>query len=258
MKVLVLAVSCLLPCMVVCRPILPSTAGDVLTRAQLAVRAADVPPPRTIVMEGTSEYRGQNGQQGVAPLYSHWREPGILYQELQAPFGLMQRWFDGQRGWKSRPELPRLALPDAELSEARRDAAMYQPWAIAGEYTSFVYEGRRIDEGREYDVVAGQSRLGKTERFWFETRTGYVKYLDVWEEGPEGLRVAGGGEFYRTRYVIEDYRPVGRMMLPFRIQRIRPNSSFDIRFTSIRIDAPVDTLRERPPRTQPDSGQVVR
>ena len=198
-------------------------------------------------MEGTYEYTGQGGQHGIAPLYEHWREPGILYQELQAPFGLMRRWYDGTRGWASRPEFPNRQLPDAELSEAKRDAAFYQPWSMPGEYSSMVYEGRRRDGEHEYDVVAAQSRLGKTERFWFDAATGLVKYLDVWEEGPEGLRVPGGGEFYQTRYTVDDYRLVGRMMLPFHIRRARPNSSVEMRFTSIRVNAPVDTLRERPP-----------
>ena len=230
-----------------CRPARPPTAADILRRAELAVRPADVTRPRTIVLEGTYEYTGQGGQHGIAPLYEHWREPGILYQEVRAPFGLMRRWYDGIRGWASRPEFPNRPLPDAELSETRRDAALYQPWAMAGEYTSMAYEGRRLDAGRDYDVIAAQSRFGKTERFWFDTGTGLVKYLDVWEEGPEGLRVVGGGEFYRTRYIVDDYRAVGRMTLPFRVRRVRPNSSVDMRFTSVRIDVPVDTLRERPP-----------
>jgi hypothetical protein len=37
--------------------------------------------------------------------------------------------------------------------------------------------------------VAGRSRLGKTERFWFDAVTGLVRYVEVWQEGPEGLRV---------------------------------------------------------------------
>ena len=51
----------------------------------------------------------------------------------------------------------------------------------------------------------------------------------------------------QTRYIVDDYRAVGRMKLPFHVQRIRPNSSIDMRFTSVRVDVAVDTLRERPP-----------
>ena len=233
-----------------CRPMRSPTAADILQRSENAVRQAGAIAPRTIVMDVTYEYTGQGGQHAVAPLYQHWRTPGILYQEVQAPFGLMRRWFNGARGWASRPEFPNRPLPDAELSETRRDAALYQPWSMPGEYRSFVYEGRRQREGREYDVVAAQSRLGKTERFWFDPATGLVRILDVWEEGPEGLRSAGGGQFYESRYIIDDYRPVGTITLPFRVRRVRPNSSVDMRFTSIRIDAPVDTLRERPPADQ--------
>jgi hypothetical protein len=230
-----------------CQPTRPTAAADVLRRSELAVRPSGVRPPRTIVLEGTYEYTGQGGQHGIAPYYQHWREPGVLYQEVQAPFGLMRRWYNGTRGWASRPEFPNRPLPDAELSETKRDAALYQPWAMAGEYTAYVYEGRRNDGGREYDVIAARSRLGKMERFWFDAETGRVKYLDVWEEGPEGLRVVGGGEFYQSRYVVQDYRPVGRMMLPFHVRRVRPHSSVDMKFTSVRADVAVDTARERPP-----------
>lgn len=230
-----------------CRTTRAPSAAAILRRAELAVRPDDAGRPRTIVLEGTYEYTSRGGLHALAPVYEHWRQPGILYQEIEAPFGLMRRWYDGTCGWASRPEFPYRPLPDAELSETKRDAALYQPWAMPGEYTSMVYDGRRIDAGREYDVVAAQSRLGKTDRFWFDAGTGLVKYLDVWEEGPEGLRLPGGGEFYETRYIVEDYRAVGRLTLPFHVQRIRPSSSIDMKFMTVRIDAPVDTMRERPP-----------
>ena len=236
-----------------CRPMRSPSATDILKRAEAAVRPEGVPAPHTIVIEGTYEYTGQGGQHALAPLYQHWRAPGVLYQEVQAPFGRMRRWFNGERGWGSRPEFPNRPLPNAELSETRRDAALYQPWAMPGEYQSFGYEGRRQRDGIEYDVVVAQSRLGKTERFWFDPSTGFVRILDVWEEGPEGLRNVGGGEFYQSHYLVDDYRPVGKYTLPFRIRRVRPNSSVDMRFTSVRVDAPVDTLREQPPAVRADT-----
>jgi len=236
-----------------CRSTRSPSATDILERAETAVRPVGVPAPRTIVIEGTYEYTGQGGQHGVAPLYQHWRAPGVLYQEVQAPFGQMRRWFGGERGWASRPEFPNRPLGNAELSETRRDAALYQPWAMPGEYQSFAYEGRRQRGGKEYDVVAAQSRLGKTERFWFDPSTGLVRILDVWEEGPEGLRSVGGGEFYESHYLVDDYRPVGKHTLPFRIRRVRPNSSVDMRFASVRVDAPVDTLREQAPPVRADT-----
>ena len=51
----------------------------------------------------------------------------------------------------------------------------------------------------------------------------------------------------------DDYRAVGRLMLPFSVRRISPNSSKYMRFSTIRLDVPVDTLRERPPAVRPDT-----
>jgi hypothetical protein len=226
-------------------------ADSILARSRLATRPATVAAPGSIVMVGTYEYTGQGGQHGVAPLYEHWRAPGILYQEITAPFGMMRRWSDGERGWASRPEFPNRPLPDAELSEVRRDAALYQPAALGREYTSYTFEGRLRFEGREFDVVAAQSRLGRTERFYFDPTTGLPAYLEVWEEGPEGLRSPGGGEFYQTRYTLDDYRTVGGIKIPFRIQRKRPNSVIDMRFEQVRLNVPIDTLREKAPTAPP-------
>jgi hypothetical protein len=228
-------------------------ADSILERSRRAMRPSNVSALRSIVMEGTYEYTSQSGLHAVAPLYEHWRAPGILYQDIKAPFGLMRRWSDGDRGWASRPEFPNRPLGNAEISEARRDAALYQPAALAREYTRYVFEGRRAYEGREFDVVAAQSRLGRTERFYFDPATGLAMYLEVWEEGPEGLRVVGGGEFYQSRYVLEDYRLVDGLRVPFHVQRQRPSSLVDMRFDRVRVNVAVDTTREKAPTAPVDT-----
>ncbi len=226
-------------------------ADSILRRSRLAMRPAAVPAPRSIVLAGTYEYTAESGLHALAPLYEHVRAPGVLYQEIAAPFGMMRRWSDGQRGWASRPEFPNRPLPDAELSEVRRDVALYQPAALGNEYTSYTFEGRRLYEGKELDVVAAQSRLGKTERFYFDPATGLAAYLEVWEEGPEGARIVGGGEFYQTVYIIDDYRTVDGIRIPFRVRRKRPHTLVDMRFDTVRVNAPVDTLREKAPTAPP-------
>jgi hypothetical protein len=230
-------------------------ADSILRRSRIAARGATTPQVRTLVMEGTYEYTGANGQHAVAPLQEHWRAPGILYQEMRAPFGLMRRWSDGTRGWASRPEFPNRPLPNAEISEVRREAVFYQPAELGNEYTAYRFEGRRTLDGRLYDVVAASSRIGRTERFYFDPGTGLPHHLEVWEEGPEGLRSVGGGEYYQTRYTLSDYREVGGLRLPFHLVRKRPSSTAEYRFERIRLNAPVDTTRESPP-TVP-SGTVV-
>ena len=230
-------------------------ADSILRRSRIAAHGANPSPVRTRVMEGTYEYSGANGQHAVAPLQAHWRAPGILYQEMRAPFGVMRRWSDGNRGWASRPEFPNRPLPDAEISEVRREVVFFQPADLANEYTAYRFEGQRDLDGRTYDVVAATSRIGKTERFYFDPSTGLPAHLEVWEEGPEGLRSVGGGEYYQTRYTLADYRAVDGMRLPFDILRKRPSSSARYRFERIRQNVPVDTTREAPPREP--SGTVV-
>jgi len=230
-------------------------ADSILRRSRQAAQAATAQPMRTRVLEGTYEYRGANGQHAVAPLYAHWRAPGILYQEMKAPFGQMRRWSDGTVGWASRPEFPNRPLPDAEISEARREAALHQPVNLGADYRSYTYEGRRTDDGREFDVVAATSRFGRTERFYFDPTTGLPVHLDVWEEGPEGLRSVGGGEFYQTRYTLSDYRDVDGHKIPFSIIRKRPSSTGHYRFERVQINVPVDTTREAVPKEAP--GTVV-
>lgn len=226
-------------------------ADSILARSRVAMRPATVAAPRSIVMTGTYEYTAQSGLHALAPIYQHWRAPGILYQEITAPFGMMRRWSDGERGWGSRPELPNRPLPDAEMSEVRRDAALYQPAALSKEYTAYKFEGRLPHEGKSFDVVAAQSRLGRTERFFFDPITGLPAYLEVWEEGPEGARVPGGGEFYQTVYIIDDYRTVDGIKIPFRVRRKRPSTLVDMRFEQVRLNVNVDTLREKAPPTSP-------
>jgi hypothetical protein len=110
-------------------------------------------------------------------------------------------------------------------------------------------------DGRSLDVVAATSRIGRTERFYFDPESGLPLHLEVWEEGPEGIRSVGGGEYYQSRYTLSDYRDVDGMRLPFRLLRKRPRSTAEYRFRHLRLNVPVDTTRELPPAAP--SGTVV-
>ena len=184
--------------------------------------------------EADYSYEASN-QRGRATASSYWSRPARFYQVMVAPFGRMERGYNGENGWGQHPETGIRRMDSQELLEARRDAAFYQPIAFLSDYSGLRLAGRLVQDGRTVDVVEGTlKRSGRTERIYFDADTHLPNRLEVWEGGPEGERQPG--EYLQARFELSDYRSVDGVMIPHVIRRIRPNSSIDYRIRVLRFN----------------------
>lgn len=190
------------------------------------------------LMTGEMEYTGM-GQRGIgAPITMLWLAPDKLHQTIQAPFGKIERTVVGDRGWGRHPQTGRRDLTPEELSEARRDAALYNPASWVNEYRELVSEGSKQVDGDLVDVLRATLSDGRVERLYFSSKSHLLVRLDMWEEGPEAERVRG--ESYLARFFLSDYKATDGIMVPYTIRRERPNSVAIYRWKTVQHNIEVD------------------
>jgi hypothetical protein len=190
------------------------------------------------VMTGEMEYSGGGRHVTGAPITMVWVAPDKLHQTIQAPFGRIERIVAGSRGWGRHPETGRRDLSPEELSEARRDAALYNPSMWIHEYRELVSEGRKQVDGALVDVVRATLPDGRIERLYFSSESHLPVRVDMWEEGPEGARVRG--ESYLARYLLSDYKAADGIIVPHTVRRERPNSVLLYKWKTVQHNAEVD------------------
>lgn len=185
-------------------------------------------------------YQSNNKLPPPAQVVTYAKSPDKILTELEMSTpsqsadhkDLIRRGFDGRRGWEyveryerepgvSRPvrRAELRELEGAELEQARRYAGAGGVVRMAEQYGSLVmlenqkvsqprYQGLK-DFDRECYVVRGLNRQNKLETFYFDIDTGLLLRFDFDTQGPDGPATV---EAY-----LEDYREVGKLLLPFRM-----------------------------------------
>jgi hypothetical protein len=190
-------------------------------------------------VKGTLEYTGVD-QHAIVHFETFWVAPNRLAQAMRAPFGVVTRVYDGERGVGIHPQTGRRDLNASEVAEVMRDGALYQLFYLRGMYASLTSEGEKTVDGQRVAVIAATARDGKADRYHFDAATAELVRVEAWEEGPQGVR---SGEPYVAVYHLEDYRTVDGVRVPFRIRRVRPASESLYRFEEVRHNVPVDEAR---------------
>jgi len=201
---------------------------------------------RTREIQGSLEYRGTQ-QHGTGAFSMRWKAPRSFVEELRHPLGSVVRGLNGSRAWGEHPQAGVRQISQMEVDEILLEAALYQPLGVRHWYTTLAYEGRTTVDGREAEMLSAR-RHGKTlDRFYFDVVTGLPIRLDVWEEGPEGVRIPSPEHAYLAHFDLGDYRKVGGVAVPFLIRRRRPNSTSTLRFTTVRhnVSLPDSLFRAR-------------
>lgn len=160
--------------------------------------------------------------------------------------------FDGRDYWLSYRGLVQPLTGD-ELASYRdvglREFVFHGLLDASGAPAALTYAGQERAHGQLCDVLAGNSPEGHPRRYRFNAASGLLE--SIVEIVPDStLREL------KNVYAFTDYQPAGAVLLPTRTQAqcLTNGNELDplTRFTSLRIDEPIDeaTLR-RPERTAP-------
>jgi carboxyl-terminal processing protease len=179
------------------------------------------------VTKGKAEISSMN-LNGTAELYE--KAPNKAITNINVPgLGLMQRGFDGSRGWWQDSMRGYIKFESYAFTEARREAGFYKELHLKELYNRLTYTGKEKVGEREAYVLQEMFGTFGAEKLYFDTETGLL------------LR--------RNNIYYEDYREVDGIKLPFIIREESSNGfNFTFRITEVKHNIAIDdaTFAESP------------
>ncbi len=179
------------------------------------------------VTKGKAEISSMN-LNGTAALYEKAPNKSVTNINVQG-LGLMQRGFDGTKGWWQDSMRGYIRFVGYSLTDARREATFNRELNLGELYNRLAVTGKEKVGGREAYVLQEMFGSFGAEKLYFDVET--------------GLLLRHGDTFY------EDYREVDGVKLPFLIREESANGfSFVFRVTEIKHNVAIDdaTFAESP------------
>jgi hypothetical protein len=165
------------------------------------------------------------------PLELTQAAPNRWRAKIVAKWGSFEQAFDGKSGWQRGPGGDVADLASKDLADARRDAPLALPLALASLVTELkVIADAPVGKGNAH-VLEGKNGA-VTERLYFDDKTGL---LVRWSSE---LHTALGELPEETSY--EDYRKVDGVMLPHLVVRNIAGEAQTIKYQSIKHNVPVE------------------
>lgn len=198
--------------------------GEVVERCRAALGGTALKRLQGYVLEGDLE--GLSGFPGTYRLTV--AAPNLRRLDWDIRYLSQTRVFDGHSGWERSATVRELA--GDELRRAERASILSPMLAIPGSITNEQANIGPCEESKECYVVRFQDAEGWQESISFDSAT----FLPVEEVRSEPYE--DGFHEHTLRY--GDYRRIGGLRFPFRIDETAPDLSFRIQVRTYRLNAP--------------------
>lgn len=154
--------------------------------------------------------------------------------------GTDQRGYNGSAGWFVDPDEGPKDLSGSDLDAMKADAPFNREIRLKELYPKMTVSGKATVNGRQTYVVDAPVASG-VEKFYFDVENGLMVRDDAPVEIPdEGVTTQVS--------LLEDYRDVDGVKMPFTISRTRPDGDSTIRFTEIRNNVQIDDAKFEKPK----------
>lgn len=192
------------------------------------------------VMKGTFEVPGQNIT-GTAEIYR--AAPDKMFSLVRvADFGDFLLGFDGEVGWSSDPNLGFREFTGEELAQTRRDSQFQHELRFREIYPLRKVLGKEKVEGRDAWVLEATAEGTPPEKFYFNIESGLLLRHDAVQITPEGRLDV---EQYYSEYAVYD-----GVRLPGTIRHVDANTTWQVHFTSVTHNVPIEAAKFAKPATQ--------
>ena len=199
----------------------------------------------TRMMKGTLELPATGDAGSIVPgtIEVYQKAPNKRLSTVVIPGnGTDQRGYNGTAGWFVDPDEGPKDLSGPDLDAMKSDAPLNREIRLKELYPKMTVAGKATVAGREAYVV--EAPLGDgVEKFYFDAGNGLLVRDDAPVQIPdEGLTTQVS--------LLEDYRDVDGVKLPFAIRRTRPDGDSTIKFTEIKNNVAVDDAKFEKPKAQ--------
>jgi len=137
------------------------------------------------------------------------KSPNKYLAIINTPDGVIYQGFNGTTGWTKSPRGQR-EMNAVELARIKRQADLYSDLKLKERYSEVRVSGKSKISDQEVYVVEAGSLENKTEKLFFDVKSGFLLRRIVFTEIKLGLAPE------QTDY--EDYREVDGVWLPFTVR----------------------------------------
>jgi hypothetical protein len=179
------------------------------------------------------------GETGSLEIYR--KAPNKEVSTLNIPsWGLSTRGYNGAAGWTFNPDSGPGDMSAMELAAMKLEADFYRDLRLKDLFPNMTLTGtEKVGDGEAYVVDAPQP--GGSEKLYFDTRSGLLVRDDVPAETDGGKTT--------IQSILEDYREVDGVKLPFTVRQNSPDFDFVIKYTEIRHNVPIEDAKFEKPKS---------
>lgn len=179
------------------------------------------------------------GGMGIEGEIEYYVAPGAYRMQTTMPeVGSVQVGYDGEIGWSTHDLLGPSLLSGRTLEQVREQASLTGELHEASEITSLETRGRTEFQDRAAWEVEVRTRYDETYTEYFDVETGLL----IGKERELGSPMGN----VPTTIVLEDYRPVGGVMIPFTRRERMMGVEQVTTLTEVRAVAPATDVFEPP------------
>lgn len=190
------------------------------------------------VSKGTFELPAQ-GLTGTVEIDSKAPNKSLLLVELTG-LGRIQQGFDGVVAWADNPQGGVRELSSQELSVAKRGAMFQQAIRLRELYPKMTLQSQeKVGQHNTY-VIEADPGDGSLRRMYFDTESGLMLRSVVERDAPEGRAAFD--------LLLEDYRDVDGIKIPFTAHGMTPNAEYVIKLTEVKHNVPLEDAKFAKPR----------
>jgi len=191
--------------------------------------------------KGVIEFIGQH-LHGAIELYAKAPNKRLLVTDLEH-IGRMRQGFDGKVAWIEDPIGGLRRLEGRDLERVRLEAEFHRTLKWRELYSAIEPAGEEQVGGRRAYVLRLTPKGGKPALHYYDAETFLLVRQDLVQDTPQGPVF--------VRAYLSDYRDVGGVKTPFRIEQELPVGRIVIQFQEIRNNIPLDDAIFRMPEEGP-------
>lgn len=222
------------------QPPKPPRRSPALTAEQILERSIEATGGRqaygrltSTVAKGTLEFVEQH-LHGTMEFYAKAPNKRLVIMNLEN-IGQMRQGFDGEVAWIENPMAGLRRLEGAEAAQLRLEADFHRPLKWRQLYRRIELQGKDTVGGRAAYVVRLTPREGKPLTHYYDAETFLLVRQDLVQQSPEG-EIA-------VQAVMSDYRDVGGVKAPHRIEQRMPMGKVIIQFSRIENNVEIEDAR---------------
>ena len=156
-------------------------------------------------------------------------------------FGQFQRGFDGTTAWEQDPTSGLHEISGPELSARKRDSDFHAEVHMKDLFSNLTVKGKEKVGDKEAYLVEATPSEGKTEKLYFDVKSGLLIRHDAERESAQGAAL--------IQTYFEDYREVDGVKVPFTIRQVNPAFEMSIKVDEVKHNVEIDDAKFAKPTT---------